>query len=86
MVQKTGLSQLQGGIRPLNQPKHPEEVRAMGKRNDLIEGVSGMVKTSVLRRCGYAAINGERELRYQGTPRLPRKPQAWARAANIFIP
>ena len=41
----------------------------MGKRNYLIEGVSGTGKTSVcheLRRRGYSAINGDRELRYQG--------------------
>ncbi len=41
----------------------------MGKRNYLIEGVSGTGKTSVcheLRRRGYAAINGDRELRQQG--------------------
>jgi broad-specificity NMP kinase len=41
----------------------------MGKRNYLVEGVSGTGKTSVcheLRRRGYAAINGDRELRYQG--------------------
>lgn len=38
----------------------------MGKKNYLIEGVSGTGKTSVcheLRRRGYAAINGDRELR-----------------------
>lgn len=41
----------------------------MGKRNYLIEGVSGTGKTSVcheLRRRGYTAINGDRELREQG--------------------
>jgi len=41
----------------------------MGKRNYLIEGVSGTGKTSVyqeLRRRGCAAINGDRELAYQG--------------------
>ncbi|MEZ4671948.1 MAG: nucleoside kinase [Anaerolineae bacterium] len=40
----------------------------MGKRNYLIEGVSGTGKTSVcheLRRRGYAALNGDRELRCQ---------------------
>ncbi len=43
----------------------------MGKRNYLIEGVSGTGKTSVcqeLRRRGYVAIHGDRELRYQGRP------------------
>ncbi|GCE27410.1 nucleoside kinase [Dictyobacter alpinus] len=43
----------------------------MGKRNYLIEGVSGTGKTSVcteLQRRGYQAIHGDRELRYQGNP------------------
>jgi broad-specificity NMP kinase len=43
----------------------------MGKRNYLIEGVSGTGKTSVcheLRRRGYQAINGDRELYYQADP------------------
>jgi len=45
--------------------------RAMGKRNYLIEGVSGTGKTAVcteLQRRGYQAIHGDRELRYQGDP------------------
>ncbi len=45
----------------------------MGKSNYLIEGVSGTGKTSVcqeLRRRGYAAINGDRELRYQANPTM----------------
>lgn len=43
----------------------------MGERNYLIEGVSGTGKTSVcreLRRRGLHAINGDRELAYQGDP------------------
>ena len=43
----------------------------MGRRNYLIEGVSGAGKTSVcteLQRRGYQAIHGDRELRYQGDP------------------
>ena len=43
----------------------------MGKRNYLIEGVSGTGKTSVcteLQRRGYQAIHGDRELRYKGNP------------------
>jgi gluconate kinase len=43
----------------------------MGIRNYLIEGVSGTGKTAVceeLRRRGYHAINGDRELSYQGDP------------------
>lgn len=44
----------------------------MGKRNYLIEGVSGAGKTAVcheLRRRGFHAINGDRELR-QGDPEM----------------
>lgn len=44
----------------------------MGIRNYLIEGVSGTGKTSVcheLRRRGHHAINGDRELSYQGDPK-----------------
>lgn len=43
----------------------------MGKRNYLIEGVSGTGKTSVcreLRRRGYAAFNGDRDLRRHTDP------------------
>ena len=43
----------------------------MGARNYLIEGVSGTGKTSVcdeLRRRGYHAIHGDRDLAYQGDP------------------
>lgn len=43
----------------------------MGRKNYLIEGGSGTGKTSVcheLRRRGYHAINGDRELAYQGDP------------------
>jgi len=50
----------------------------MGKRNYLIEGVSGTGKTSVcqeLRRRGYVAIHGDRELRYQGRPTTFSSPQ-----------
>lgn len=43
----------------------------MGKRNYLIEGVSGTGKTSVyheLHRRGYAAFNGDRDLRQHANP------------------
>jgi hypothetical protein len=43
----------------------------MGRRNFLVEGVSGTGKTSVcreLQRRGYDAINGDTELAYQGDP------------------
>lgn len=44
----------------------------MGNRNYLIEGVSGTGKTSVcheLRRRGYHALNGDRDLAYRGDPK-----------------
>lgn len=44
----------------------------MGRRNYLVEGVSGTGKTAVcneLRRRGFSAINGDRELAYQGDPK-----------------
>lgn len=43
----------------------------MGVENYLVEGVSGTGKTSVcheLRRRGFHAVNGDRELAYQGDP------------------
>jgi len=43
----------------------------MGRKNYLIEGVSGAGKTAVcteLQRRGYHAIHGDRELAYQGDP------------------
>ncbi|MCB0355683.1 MAG: hypothetical protein KDD40_01680 [Bdellovibrionales bacterium] len=43
----------------------------VGKRNYLIDGVSGVGKTSVateLGKLGYQAIHGDRELKYRGDP------------------
>lgn len=43
----------------------------MGRRNYLIEGVSGTGKTSVaeeLQRRGYHVLHGDRELKYRGDP------------------
>src|SRR5215471_18805013 len=43
----------------------------MGRRNYLIDGVSGAGKTAVcaeLQRRGYQAIHGDRELVYRGDP------------------
>ena len=43
----------------------------MGKRNFLVEGVSGTGKTSVaeeLQRRGYHVLHGDRELKYRGDP------------------
>lgn len=48
----------------------------MGKRNYLIEGVSGTGKSTVcraLRRRGYAAVDGDNELAYQGDPQTGAK-------------
>jgi predicted ATPase len=53
----------------------------MGKRNYLIEGVSGAGKTAVcteLQRRGYQAIHGDRELVYRGDPETGRKRQPMA--------
>ena len=52
----------------------------MGRRNYLIEGVSGAGKTAVcteLQRRGYQAIHGDRELAYRGDPEtgLPAAPE-----------
>ncbi len=50
-------------------PLHREQ--DMGARNYLIEGRSGVGKTTVaeeLQRRGYHAIHGDRELAYQGDP------------------
>jgi dephospho-CoA kinase len=47
----------------------------MGMRNYLVEGVSGTGKSSVcqeLRRRGYQAIDGDRDLAYQGDPETGR--------------
>jgi broad-specificity NMP kinase len=57
----------------------------MGKRNYLIEGVSGTGKTSVcqeLRRRGYAAINGDRELACQGDPTGGEKTEGFGSEAE----
>ena len=43
----------------------------MGRRNYLVEGLSGTGKTSVadeLHRRGYQVVHGDRELAYQGDP------------------
>jgi broad-specificity NMP kinase len=57
----------------------------MGRRNYLIEGVSGTGKSSVcheLRRRGYAAINGDRELAYQGDPTAGEKTEGFGNEAE----
>jgi gluconate kinase len=57
----------------------------MGKKNYLVEGVSGTGKTSVcheLRRRGYVAINGDRELAYQGVPMTGAKTEDFGSEAE----
>src|SRR5258706_11325754 len=61
--------------------------RTMGKRNYLIEGVSGTGKSSVcqeLRRRGYVAINGDRELAYQGDPTTGEKTEGFGHEHHIW--
>lgn len=53
-------------------PGAAARLRTMGKRNYLIEGVSGTGKTSVaeeLQRRGYHVLHGDRELKYRGDPK-----------------
>ena len=59
----------------------------MGIRNYLIEGVSGTGKTSVcheLRRRGYYALNGDRELAYQGDPKTGKPVDGFAHEHHIW--
>lgn len=60
---------------------------ATGIRNYLIEGVSGTGKTSVcneLRRRGYHAIHGDRELAYQGDPETGEPTDGFAHERHIW--
>jgi len=59
----------------------------MGKRNYLIEGVSGTGKSSVcreLRRRGYAAVDGDNELAYQGDPQTGEKTAGFGHEHHIW--
>lgn len=59
----------------------------MGKRNYLIEGVSGTGKTSVcdeLQRRGHQAIHGDRELAYQGDPETGEPTENVGHAHHIW--
>jgi thymidylate kinase len=59
----------------------------MGKRNYLIEGVSGTGKSSVcreLRRRGYAAVDGDNELAYPGDPQTGEKMEVRSHEHHIW--
>ncbi len=59
----------------------------MGVRNYLIEGVSGTGKTAVcdeLRRRGYHAIHGDRELSYRGDPQTGAPLDGFAHEHHIW--
>ncbi len=59
----------------------------MGVKNYLIEGVSGTGKTSVcdeLRRRGYYAIHGDRDLAYQGDPKTGEPLDGFAHEHHIW--
>ena len=59
----------------------------MGKKNYLIEGVSGAGKTSVcteLERRGYHCVHGDRELAYQGDPETGEPTEGFAHGNHIW--
>jgi hypothetical protein len=59
----------------------------VGKRNYLIEGLSGTGKTSVcdeLQRRGYHAIHGDRELAYRGDPETGEPTEGFAHEHHIW--
>ena len=59
----------------------------MAKRNYLIEGISGTGKSSVcneLQKRGYKAINGDRELAYQGDPETGKRTEASGHEYHIW--
>jgi hypothetical protein len=59
----------------------------MGRRNYLIEGLSGTGKTSVcdeLQRRGYQAIHGDRELAYRGDPETGEPREGFGHEHHIW--
>jgi broad-specificity NMP kinase len=59
----------------------------MAKRNYLVEGGSGTGKSSVcdeLQRRGYKAINGDRELAYQGDPETGERTDGFVHEHHIW--
>ena len=63
------------------------DTASVGVRNYLVEGVSGTGKTSVCRelnRRGFQAINGDRELAYQGDPETGEATDTAAHEQHIW--
>lgn len=59
----------------------------MGRRNYLIEGLSGTGKTSVcdeLQRRGHHAIHGDRELAYRGDPETGEPMEGFGHEHHIW--
>ena len=59
----------------------------MGKKNYLIEGVSGTGKSSVgkeLRRRGFAIVDGDKELAYQGDPATGERTDGFCHEHHIW--
>ena len=59
----------------------------MGRRNYLVEGLSGTGKTSVateLQRRGYHAVHGDRELKYQGDPETGEPVEGYAHEHHLW--
>ncbi len=62
-------------------------IEPMAKRNYLVEGVSGTGKSSVcneLRKRGYKAVNGDRELAYQGDPETGKLTHGYGHEYHIW--
>ena len=62
---------LSSSVQVADGPRLMSTLQHMGRRNYLIEGLSGTGKTSVcdeLQRRGHHAIHGDRELAYRGDP------------------
>ena len=59
----------------------------MGRRNYLVEGLSGTGKTSVcdeLQRRGHHAVHGDRELAYQGDPETGEPTQDFRHEHHVW--
>lgn len=65
----------------------PGILQHVGRRNYLIEGLSGTGKTSVcdeLQRRGHHALHGDRELAYQGDPETGEPTEAGGHEHHIW--